>query len=77
MRMFFPGSSGMSRTLGVMNPKASSDHAEIGTPIQAAHDEQGNVVSAGVAPDYAPKDQALALAAELAARNAELMRRLA
>lgn len=60
-----------------MTAKAQRKHAQIGMPVSASQSETGDRPQAEDERQFAPREQALAFAAALASRNAELMRRLA
>lgn len=59
-----------------MTPTDSGTHAHIGMPVSASQAEPRDQKQLQGERQFAPREQALAFAAELASRNAELMRRL-
>ena len=60
-----------------MTPKIPSQQRAIGTPTQVGQREQDRARSMDEKREYAPLEQALAIATAPAERNAERMRHLA
>ena len=60
-----------------MTPRVPGKHAHIGMPVSASQPEPRGREQAQDERQFASREQALAFAAALANRNAELMRRLA
>lgn len=66
-----------SRIVILMTPQNPSKHAHIGMPAGSREHEPRNPQASDNSRQFASRDKALELAAALATRNAELMRRLA